>query len=43
VLNTITILRRHEGTVRKLSERMAAGGSVGECVRLIEDNLAEVV
>ncbi|ACO60794.1 predicted protein, partial [Micromonas commoda] len=39
VLNTISILRRHEGTVRKLSERMAAGASVGECIRLIEDSL----
>ena len=43
VLNTISILRRHEGTVRKLSERMAAGASVGECIRLIEDNLIEDV
>jgi uncharacterized protein YoaH (UPF0181 family) len=29
--------------VRKLSERMAAGASVGECIRLIEDNLIEDV
>ena len=43
VLNTISILRRHEETVRKLSERMAAGASVGECIRLIEDNLIEDV
>ena len=43
VLNTISILRRHEGTVRKLSERMAAGASVGECIRLIEDSLGDDV
>ena len=43
VLNTITLLRRHENVVRKLSERMAAGGSVGECVALIEENLADDV
>jgi len=43
VLNTIGILRRHEGVVRALSGRMAAGASVGECVRLIEENLSEDV
>ena len=43
VLNTITILRRHEAVVRKLSEKMAAGGSVGECVALIEQNLSDEV
>ena len=41
VLNTITLLRRHEACVRKLSEKMAAGASVGECVRLIEANLGD--
>ena len=43
VLNTITILRRHEAVVRKLSEKMAAGASVGECVALIEQNLSDEV
>ena len=43
VLNTISILRRHEGVVRKLAQKMAEGASVGSCVRLIEAELGEDV
>lgn len=43
VLNTVSILRRHEKVVRALSVKMAAGGSVGECVRVIEQHLGEDV
>lgn len=43
VLNTVSLLRRHETVVRALSQRMAAGATVGECVRLIEENLSDDV
>ena len=43
VLHSISLRPYIKKVVRALSERMAAGGSVGECVRLIEENLIEHV
>ncbi len=43
VLNTVAILRRHEGVVRALASEMAAGASVGKCVRVVERELGEDV
>lgn len=37
VLNTVTILRRHEKARASLAQAMAAGKSVGSCIRVIED------
>ncbi|XP_048235960.1 uncharacterized protein LOC8288484 [Ricinus communis] len=39
VLNTILILRRHEGARAKLAEAMSMGKSVGSCISIIEDNI----
>lgn len=39
VLNTILILRRHEGARTKLSEAMSMGKSVGSCIDIIEDSV----
>ena len=39
VLNTILMLRRHEGARAKLAEAMAMGKSVGSCIGIIEDNI----
>ena len=39
VLNTILMLRRHEGARAKLAEAMAMGLSVGSCIGIIEDNI----
>ncbi|KAF9670019.1 hypothetical protein SADUNF_Sadunf13G0024800 [Salix dunnii] len=39
VLNTILMLRRHEGARAKLAEAMAMGLSVGCCIGIIEDNI----
>ncbi|KAG6751672.1 hypothetical protein POTOM_043869 [Populus tomentosa] len=39
VLNTILMLRRHEGARAKLAEAMTMGKSVGSCIGIIEDNI----
>lgn len=39
VLNTILLLRRHEGARAKLAEAMSTGKSVGSCIDIIEDNI----
>ncbi|KAH8491001.1 hypothetical protein H0E87_023222 [Populus deltoides] len=39
VLNTILMLRRHEGAREKLAEAMTMGKSVGSCIGIIEDNI----
>lgn len=41
VLNTMTILRRHALLRDKLAAKMDTGASVGDCVRLIEVELAD--
>ncbi|EFJ31484.1 hypothetical protein SELMODRAFT_168681 [Selaginella moellendorffii] len=40
VLNTVSILRRHLALHSKLAEAMDAGKSVGQCIELIETELA---
>uniref|UniRef100_A0A061RPP9 Stress regulated protein n=1 Tax=Tetraselmis sp. GSL018 TaxID=582737 RepID=A0A061RPP9_9CHLO len=40
VLNTVTLLRRHEDIHRKLAEAMLRGASVGEGILIIERGLA---
>lgn len=42
VLNTVSILRRHQGLQAKLALAMAQGKSVGDCIFLIEEDLASV-
>ncbi|XP_057818604.1 uncharacterized protein LOC131031496 isoform X2 [Cryptomeria japonica] len=42
VLNTVTLLRRHEQVRCKLAEAMAFGKSVGECIDTIENELTNV-
>lgn len=37
VLNTIFILRRHEGARSKLAEAMSLGKSVGLCIDTVEE------
>ncbi|KAF7817875.1 hypothetical protein G2W53_023330 [Senna tora] len=37
VLNTVLLLRRHEGARAKLAEAMSLGKSVGSCINVIED------
>lgn len=39
VLNTVLILRRHDGARAKLAEAMSMGKSVGSCVNVIEDSI----
>ncbi|KAJ4719553.1 Stress regulated protein [Melia azedarach] len=39
VLNTILLLRRHEGARAKLAEAMSTGKSAGSCIDIIEDNI----
>eukprot|EP00252_Welwitschia_mirabilis_P003028 TRINITY_DN1307_c0_g1_i5.p1 TRINITY_DN1307_c0_g1~~TRINITY_DN1307_c0_g1_i5.p1 ORF type:complete len:131 (-),score=31.78 TRINITY_DN1307_c0_g1_i5:618-1010(-) len=39
VLNTITLLRRHQAARSKLADAMSCGKSVGECVYVIESVL----
>ncbi|OAY44131.1 uncharacterized protein LOC110620053 isoform X2 [Manihot esculenta] len=39
VLNTILILRRHEGARAKLAEAMTMGRSIGSCIAIIEDTV----
>ncbi|KAK3200403.1 hypothetical protein Dsin_023818 [Dipteronia sinensis] len=41
VLNTVLLLRRHEGARAKLAEAMTMGKSVGSCIEIIEDNIDE--
>lgn len=40
VLNTTSLLRRHIKVTEKLADLMARGGTVGECVMLIENEVA---
>ena len=42
VLNTVTLLRRHEQVRCRLAEAMAFGKSVGECIDIIENELTNV-
>lgn len=42
VLNTVSILRRHQGLQAKLALAIAQGKSVGDCIFLIEEDLASV-
>eukprot|EP00897_Mesotaenium_endlicherianum_P006447 jgi/Mesen1/5830/ME000297S05022 len=42
VLNTVTLLRRHAKTHDMLVDAMIAGKSVGDCIAIIEDQLAGV-
>lgn len=37
LLNTVLLLRRHEGARAKLAEAMSLGKSVGSCVDVIEE------
>eukprot|EP01018_Ginkgo_biloba_P039707 Gb_32643 [translate_table: standard] len=39
VLNTVTLLRRHEQARSKLAEAMSFGKSIGECISMIENEL----
>lgn len=39
LLNTVLLLRRHEGARAKLAEAMTMGKSVGSCIDIIEDNI----
>ncbi|KAJ7978036.1 Stress regulated protein [Quillaja saponaria] len=39
VLNTILLLRLHEGARAKLAEAMSMGKSVGSCINIIEDSI----
>ncbi|KAF9605276.1 hypothetical protein IFM89_015892 [Coptis chinensis] len=41
VLNTILILRRHEGARSKLAEAMSLGKSVGSCIDTIEESISD--
>ena len=41
VLNTISMLRRHSQTHEKLAAAMDSGESVGTCIGIIEDGLAD--
>ncbi|KAK0594101.1 hypothetical protein LWI29_027968 [Acer saccharum] len=41
VLNTVLLLRRHEGARAKLAEAMTMGKSVGSCIEIIEDTIDE--
>lgn len=41
VLNTVLILRRHEGAQAKLAEAMSEGKSVGACIDTIENAIDE--
>lgn len=40
VLNVVTLLRRHEATHDALAAAMQQGASVGECIAVIEQQLA---
>lgn len=40
VLNVVTLLRRHERVHDALAAAMQRGASVGECIALIEEQLA---
>ena len=40
VLNTISMLRRHTQAHERLAEAMSGGASVGQCIALLEDELA---
>lgn len=42
VLNTVTLLRRHEKAHKALVGAMIAGKSVGDCIAIIEDELKDV-
>lgn len=42
VLNVVTILRRHKNILSKLAMTMMSGKSVGECIEVIEAELANV-
>ena len=42
VLNTVFLLRRHRSLHARLAEYMESSASVGECVKLIEEELAGV-
>lgn len=42
VLNVVTILRRHKNILSKLAMAMMSGKSVGECIEVIEAELANV-
>ncbi|KAI9084812.1 hypothetical protein K1719_033218 [Acacia pycnantha] len=37
VLNTVLLLRRHEGARTKLAEAMSSGKSIGSCIEVIEN------
>ncbi|XP_028780832.1 uncharacterized protein LOC114749167 [Neltuma alba] len=39
VLNTVLLLRRHEGARAKLAEAMSSGKSVGSCIEVIENSI----
>ena len=41
VLNTTVLLQRHRAAHRALTEAMVEGRPVGECVRVIEEELAK--
>lgn len=41
VLNVVSLLRRHSAVHDKLAAAMARGISVGECIAVIEKELAE--
>lgn len=40
VLNVVTLLRRHEKTQDALAQAMSEGSSVGECIGIVEKQLA---
>ena len=40
VLDSATLLRRHSGIHKELAKAMAEGQSVGDCILLIERNIA---
>jgi hypothetical protein len=37
VLNVVAILKKHKRTLKKLSQAMAEGRSIGECIAVIEE------
>jgi hypothetical protein len=42
VLNTVTLLRRHQALHSKLASAMSFGKSVAECIGVIEEELQDV-
>lgn len=40
VLNVVEMLRRHRRTHQRLTDAMAQGKSIGECIAVIEDSEA---